>query len=215
MALIIITILFTIYDIANESERNLGTVSVMVILSVSTLASFCNLICILIYYLVVVEMPLRRCTIQVSKQENRIHLAGFGLASKYLCGCLFARSVYLEDVTLKNAFIQVRCRHAAHQRCSCTGDSLDIYLRGYDAMLNENDPNQQIEVQEESTLCHQQWNQGTDNVLKNVLTYDERKWIVHNLIQNSHCALVKSVDNDSDEFSLVLPSNDRGQVIDL
>ena len=76
-------------------------------------------------------------------------------------------------------------------------------------MINYNDPSHQLDIeQEEQSLCHQKYNISTNNILKNVLSYHERKWLVLYMIRNSHCAVLKSVDNVTDEFGLILPSDD-------
>merc|ERR1712228_1141298 len=179
-----------------------------------------NLVSLWIYYCLVVDQSAKRCVIVLSKEENTIHLTGHGFWNQFICGCFFGRSVFLNNLTLKNAFIQYRLRHASFKKCACCGcnnDELWCYLRGYDEMLNANDENNQIEVEsEEQTLCHQKWNQATVNILKHVLNAEERKWLILYMIRNSYCAILKSVDNISDEYSLILPSqDDRSYMVDL
>ena len=211
LAFLIIAIVFIIYDIGSDEESDNTTISILVILSICAIASLINLLSLIIYYCFMVSTTDKNCQIIISKQENKIILNGHGFWNRFICGCLFGRSIYLNNAELKNSFIQYRLRHAQHQKCSlCAGDSLWCYLRGYDELINPNDDiNNQLDIeQEEQTLCHQKYNISTNNILKNVLTYQERKWLVLYMIRNSHCAVLKSVDNVTDEFSLILPSED-------
>ena len=134
--------------------------------------------------------------------------------------------MFLQRAVLSNAFVQYRVRHAKRRKCGwLRGDELWCYLRGYDAALemdgddgdiDDDNARPQIDVQETGSICHQQWNQATHNVLNHVLTFDERKFVILNVIKNSHMCVVKSVDSLTDEFSLVLPSGiDRTEEIEL
>ena len=217
-----VAILFISYDIGSDEESTNTTISILVILSICSIGSLINLLSLIIYYCFIVDSNSKKCKIIISKQENKIILEGHGFWNKFICGCLFGRSIYLNKSTqLKNAFIQYRLRHKHHQKCSiCSGDSLWCYLRGYDEIINNNNNNNnniQLDVeQEEQTLCHQKYNISTMNILKNILSYQERKWLILYMIKNSHCAVLKSVDNVTDEFSLMLPSEqDRAQMVDL
>ena len=159
LSLLMLTILFVTYDIGSEDESSVTTLSIMCILSLCSLCALLNLVCLLVYYCVVVEGALRRCSIVVHREEARVQLSGFGFWNRFVCGCLFGRSVYLQRATLSNAFIQYRVRHARRRKCAwLRGDELWCYLRGYDASLAVGDGEQQMDVQEESTLCHQQFN---------------------------------------------------------
>eukprot|EP00483_Globobulimina_turgida_P009622 UN09641 len=190
VSFLIIALLFIAYDIGSDEESNNTTISILVILSICAICSLMNLVSLIIYYCFIVDDATKQSIITISKQDNVVILSGHGFWNKFICGCLFGRSIYLNSLSLKNAFIQYRLRHAKYQKCACLGDSLWFYLRGYDEMLNINDPNNQIDIETEPrTLCHQQWNLATVNILKNVLTNEERTWLVLHIIKNSHCAV--------------------------
>eukprot|EP01084_Bolivina_argentea_P222883 377209_1 len=82
-----VALTFVVYACQSAEPLDTTSISIMVILSVCGIASLVNLLCLWLYYCVVLDAATKRSVITVSKQNNNVSLSGYGFWNKFVCGC--------------------------------------------------------------------------------------------------------------------------------
>ncbi len=64
--------------------------------------------------------------------------------------------------------------------------------------------------EEDEVLLGMRYNESTPNLFKNILSYEERKWLLSFLVRHCLCAVVRPMEGEDDAYEIIIDENDTG-----